>query len=119
MSTSNFPQIPGIDTEDGLLRMMNKPSLYEKVLRDFHTRFINEMAQLQALLDSAKYDEAAHRVHSAKGLAGTIGAGDLQDAARQLETPLRGGQAPDADQLGCFAAELARVLQGIRQAFPD
>lgn len=118
MTPPDFPQIPGVNTEDGLVRMMNKPSLYEKVLRDFHARFIDEMPQLQALLSAADYEAAAHRVHSAKGLAGTIGAVTLQDLARQLEAPLREGQAPAEQQLAAFSAELTRVLQGIRAAFP-
>ncbi|WP_371323838.1 Hpt domain-containing protein [Dechloromonas sp. ZY10] len=118
MTTPDFPQLPGINTEDGLARMMHKPSLYEKVLRDFHARFIDELPQLQVLLAGADYAAAAHRVHSAKGLAGTIGAIALQDLARQLEAPLREGQAPAGEQLAAFAAELERVLQGIRSAFP-
>lgn len=118
MSTPDFPTIPGINTEEGLARMMNKPSLYEKVLRDFHARFIDVLPQLQALLAAADHDAAAHRVHSAKGLAGTIGASPLQDAARQLEAPLREGRTPDEALVGTFASELERVLQGISNAFP-
>ena len=115
---TNFPAIPGIDTADGLARMMNRATLYEKVLRDFHGRFVEEMSQLQALLSAGDYEEAAHRVHSAKGLAGTIGAAQLQESARQLEAPLRDGGAPDAALIQAFASELQRVLDGIRQAFP-
>jgi len=112
-----FPSIPGIDTADGLARMMNKPHLYEKVLRDFYSRFLDEMVQLDALLATAQYEEAARRVHSAKGLSGTVGALPLQEAARQLEAPLRVAQAPSTELQRAFADELARVLAGIRQAF--
>ena len=31
-------ELPGIDKVDGLRRMMNKPALFEKILRDFHSR---------------------------------------------------------------------------------
>lgn len=43
-STDGLPELPGIDKQDGLTRMMNKPLLYEKILRDFHARFMNEAA---------------------------------------------------------------------------
>ena len=97
-------------------RMLNKQALYERVLRDFHARFAGEVALLEAALAAGDVAGAERRAHSAKGLAGTIGARDLQATAFELETALREGQE-HADALARFAAELRRVIDGIGQAY--
>ncbi|MDD2663143.1 MAG: response regulator [Dechloromonas sp.] len=111
-----LPPLPGIDTADGMKRMLNKQALYERVLRDFHARFAGEVALLEAALAAGDVAGAERRAHSAKGLAGTIGARDLQATAFELETALREGQE-HADALARFAAELRRVIDGIGQAY--
>jgi len=116
-ATDELPDLPGIDKAEGLRRMMNKPRLYEKVLRDFHTRFRNETQTLRASIDSGDLVTAERQAHSAKGLAGTIGAGNLQDIARALETALHDGDSSLEDYFSGFEQELGRVLAGIAQGF--
>ena len=118
MTTSDeLPDLPGIDKADGLRRMMNKPRLYEKVLRDFHTRFKDEPVQIRALLEAGEHATAERRAHSAKGLAGSIGACDLSNAAKDLETALREETALVGDRLDRFERELRAVLDGIATGF--
>ena len=112
-----FPPLPGIDTVDGLRRMMNKPRLYEKVLRDFHARFIDEVAAIQRALDAGDTEAAMRRAHSAKGLAGSIGAARLQSAALALEMALRGETRNAKDGLDEFATALKIVIDGIGSRF--
>jgi len=116
-ATDELPDLPGIDKAEGLRRMMNKPKLYEKVLRDFHARFRNEAQALRANIDSGDLVTAERQAHSAKGLAGTIGAASLQDIARALETALRDGDPSLEDYFSGFDQELGIVLTGIAQAF--
>ncbi|WP_412478460.1 PAS domain S-box protein [Azonexus sp. IMCC34839] len=117
MSTpEGLPELPGIDTALGMKRMMNKVALYEKVLRDFHNRFANEAAQIRATWEAGDFTAAERRAHSTKGLAGTIGATALQEAALALEYALKEGQAP-ADVYDRFAQELRTVIDGIAKAF--
>lgn len=112
-----LPDLPGIDKAAGLRRLMNKPKLYEKVLRDFHARFRNETQTLRAAIDSGDLATAERLAHSAKGLAGTIGAGSLQEIARILERALHDGDPLLEDYFTGFAQELAAVLAGIAQGF--
>lgn len=114
---TELPNLPGIDTAEGLRRMMNKASLYEKVLRDFHTRFIDEAQVIRTAIASSDLVAAERHAHSAKGLAGTIGAPGLQDAARALELALHDGDAAPEQFLLHFERELQQVLDSIANGF--
>ena len=112
-----LPELPGIDKADGLRRMMNKPRLYEKVLRDFHARFIDEPQTIRAAIDSGDLATAERRAHSTKGLAGTIGAAGLQNAAKTLETALREGDMTLETLFTEFERELRQVIGSIASGF--
>jgi HPt (histidine-containing phosphotransfer) domain-containing protein len=116
-SSRGFPDLPGIDKADGLKRMMNKETLYEKVLRDFHARFSNEPTLIRAALAAGDFPTAERRAHSTKGLAGTIGAPGLQRAAKELENTLHDGEIPSETIFAQFERELAIVIDGIAGAF--
>ena len=116
-SSCELPELPGIDKADGLRRMMNKPALYEKVLRDFHSRFLGETEAIRAAIDSGDLATAERRAHSSKGLAGTIGASALQQAAKALETALRERDAGLEAFFARFADELRQVIDGIARSF--
>ncbi len=116
-ATDELPDLPGIDKAAGLRRLMNKPSLYEKVLRDFHARFHHETQTLRAAIDSGDLTTAERLAHSAKGLAGTIGAVGLQDIALLLERALHDDDPLWEDYFAGFEQELTLVLTGIAQGF--
>ncbi len=113
-----FPELPGIDIENGLRRMMNKRSLYERVLRDFHKRFAGEAALIRAALAANDIETAQRHAHSTKGLAGSIGAGELQSAALALEEAIRNEGAYPESALSRYEAELKTVIDGIGATFP-
>ncbi len=116
-STDGLPELPGIDKADGLKRMMNKTALYEKVLRDFHARFASESEAIRAAIASRDFATAERRAHSAKGLAATIGASQLREAARQLEILLNRSEVPPATVLTRFKQQLQQVIDGIAAGF--
>jgi len=108
-----LPELPGIDCAEGLRRMMNKPALYRKVLHDFHQRFAGEGRAIRQALLVNNREEAERRAHSCKGLAGTIGAGDLQHTAYELEQALRESAIDAEKQLQDFETALQIVIAGI------
>ena len=112
-----FPDLPGIDTAEGLRRMMNKSRLYERVLRDFHQRFRDEADHIRTALAAGDRDEARRRAHSTKGLAGSIGAVALQAAALRLEAAIADATDDQAAALAAYADELQRVIAGIARGF--
>jgi HPt (histidine-containing phosphotransfer) domain-containing protein len=117
MSADGLPDLPGIDKADGLRRMMHKPALYEKILRDFHARLIDTPQVIRATLTSGDFVTAERHAHSAKGLAGTIGAHKLQDAAKHLEDALHAGEIPSEPVFALFELELRTVIDGIASGF--
>jgi signal transduction histidine kinase/CheY-like chemotaxis protein len=116
-SADGLPDLPGIDKVDGLRRMMNKPALYEKVLRDFHARFMTEPDVIRDAMRAGDFATAERRAHSTKGLAGTIGALGLQNAAKELELALRQGEPLPEDVFQRFEDELNAVIASIAQGF--
>jgi HPt (histidine-containing phosphotransfer) domain-containing protein len=116
-ASAKFPELPGIDVEDGLRRMMNRPAFFEKVLRDFHARFLGETERILAALAANETEEATRRAHSLKGLCGNIGATKLADLARELEFAIKESKPELDNALALVDAELAVVLDGIKQVF--
>jgi CheY-like chemotaxis protein len=113
-----LPDIAGLDTATGLRRAVNKKKLYRQLLlmftndfADFHTVFVNHFAGEQ-------WEEAERRAHSLKGLAGTIGANDVQLAAAALEAACERRQAEGAAAaLTALTPPLTALLTGLRQFF--
>lgn len=116
-SDAAFPEIPGIDIQDGLARMRFKKSLYEKVLRDFHARFAGEPERIRAALAADNWDEARRMAHSLKGLCATIGALPLAAIAKDLEGYLKERDANYQALLEALEQALKDVLDGIGKAF--
>ncbi len=112
-----MPYLPGIDSVDGLRRMLNRTAFYEKVLRSFQARFSGEGERIRANLAERATEEARRRVHSVKGIAGTIGAMELAARALALEQAI----AADGPELqSCVLGleeELRVVVGGIERAF--
>ena len=114
---TRIPDIPGIDVEAGLHRMLNRPALYEKVLRDFHSRFSGEAERIRTALASQESGSAARGAHSLKGTGGMIGANTLAAFAAELEQAITTGSPDISASLERFEKELNRVLDGVKSAF--
>jgi signal transduction histidine kinase/DNA-binding response OmpR family regulator len=87
-------KIDGLDLQAGLRRVMGREDRYLELLRNFVREQSDACERIEHALAEGKLAEAERAAHTLKGLAGTIGAHALYDAAQQLE---EGMQAPDAD----------------------
>ncbi|WP_150430554.1 response regulator [Dechloromonas sp. CZR5] len=117
--TPPFPEIAGIDTGDGLRRMMHKPVLYERVLRDFRKRFTGEPGRIRDALAAGDHATATRLAHSLKGTGGTIGAIRLASLAKNLEEAMKESRPAQDEILAAFEDELEHVLASIEAAFPS
>lgn len=104
------------NTADALARLMDNKKLYQKLLDKFAAGYTNYDAQIDQALADGKMDEGVHLAHTMKGLAGNLGAVDLQEASRELEMLFRGGDAGAdfAPLVEKFKAELNRALDEIK-----
>jgi CheY-like chemotaxis protein len=103
-----------IDTADGLARCLGQTHLYRRVLHGFRDANVDFPLTMRVALAQSNWNEALRRAHDMKGLAGTIGARNLHEAAQALHSAVvsRDRGAASA-QLARVNAELASVLEEI------
>ena len=107
-SSGDLPSVTGLDTSDGLARVGGNEKLYRKLLRDFAAqqgRAAEQIAEALATGDAAVAERLAHTL---KGVAGNLGASDLQAAAGKLERCLR--ERASADDIEIARQQVASVL---------
>jgi two-component system, sensor histidine kinase and response regulator len=100
--------LPPFDLDVALARANGKPSLLHKLIRRFGEQYAGFGARVEALLGQGDLASTRREVHSLKGIAGTLGAERLMQAAAALEDALAAGQA---DDLARLQAELHRELE--------
>jgi PAS domain S-box-containing protein len=111
-----FDDIPGIDTAEGLQRSDYNVALYLKLLRDFERHHSEDGRLLQSLLMQGKNMEGMQLAHTLKGVAGNLGAKQLQDICRKIENNLPySGELSDVEELQRI---LKRLIKAIKQ-IPD
>ncbi|WP_394172693.1 PAS domain S-box protein [Thalassotalea litorea] len=91
VKTSLPPKMITINVNDGLRRAMNNSLLYQKLLLGFSKSQQGFKAKFRAAIEHNDVDEAVYLAHTLKGLAGNIGAFDVQQNAEVLEQQARSG----------------------------
>ena len=101
-------RLPGIDLRAGLQTTEGNQPLYLKLLRRFHEgqRYFEQ--NFREALRAGEQDTATRHAHTLKGLAGTIGAKKLQEAARHLEA-----QSLTKGHPGELESSLRHVLEAL------
>jgi PAS domain S-box-containing protein len=83
--SEDFPSMIGLDMEDGLNRVAGNRKLYLKLLRQFIEQQGPAVRQIAAALATGDIALAERQAHTLKGVAGNIGARQVQTAAGALE----------------------------------
>ena len=102
--------IDGLNTVDGLKRVMGNVRLYSKLLEKFRESYDGFPDKLKESLAKEDYEQAESDVHSLKGVAGNLGADELFNSIVELERELR---KRDLDPDICF--ESGRITTGLLQ----
>jgi CheY-like chemotaxis protein len=84
--------IKGINIREGLMRVGGNEKLYLSILIKLRDDYAETDQEIKALLQSKKTGEAERLAHSVKGVAGNVGAGQLQEAAAGLEHAIKEGE---------------------------
>jgi HPt (histidine-containing phosphotransfer) domain-containing protein len=84
-----LPSMPGLDTQDGLTRVGGNRKLYRKLLRQFVEKQGPVAVQIDDALNNGDRELAERLAHTLKGVAGNIGAKQIQFAAADLEKSIR------------------------------
>jgi two-component system sensor histidine kinase/response regulator len=107
---SDLPVVAGLDVKAGLARAAGNGTLYVKLLRQFVEQQASAPDEIAAALQRGETKVAERTAHTLKGVAGTLGAGVVQDAAAIVE---RGIAHPDA------AAPVGPALAALRTTLGD
>ena len=81
-----------LDTVGALKRLGDNQVLYQRLLSTFRREHAGDAQELRAALQGGERELANRLAHTLKGLAGTIGAGYLSEACRQLESAIKKGE---------------------------
>ena len=110
---------PALHRTDGLARCMGNEALYARLLKGFRDAEAGFADAVRRALTEQRHSDALRRAHDMKGLAATLGAYPLLEAALALHTTLAAGPGSDAAaQLDRTATELDRVLREIDTYLP-
>lgn len=106
--------LPALNVRAGMVRAMGKRDTYLNLLCKFKSRFAYFSSSLQRCYAAGEMETAIIQVHSLKGIAASLGAGSLHNAAKELEQQLRRGHSPDAlPRVEHLLIELMQQLQGL------
>jgi signal transduction histidine kinase/ABC-type amino acid transport substrate-binding protein/DNA-binding response OmpR family regulator/HPt (histidine-containing phosphotransfer) domain-containing protein len=112
-------ELPGIDFQRGLKYVGGNRTLYKKMLREFLDNHGNDVRPLRRQLADDNFKAARRQVHILRGVAGTIGATRLADAAGSLEDSLRAGTPVNAGQVDAFGLACAELFGSLVQWLPS
>jgi HPt (histidine-containing phosphotransfer) domain-containing protein len=104
--------MPGFDLKMAVQRLEGNSELLARLLTGFAEEQSETLAQLDALMQAGEGEQVAILLHTLKGVAATLGAVALAEAAQQLEQEVKEG-----DELGAmpaFAEALNAALDAIR-----
>ncbi|MEJ6020802.1 PAS domain-containing hybrid sensor histidine kinase/response regulator [Ramlibacter sp. PS4R-6] len=105
--------IAGLDTALGLKRMMNKKPLYLAMLKRYASGQREAMRELRDALAAGDTATAERLAHTAKAVAGNVGATLVQDQAEQLEQALRHRPADTGVLLDALDAAVLPLLDAL------
>lgn len=113
-----IPNIPGVDVADGLARVADNGELYLSLLRKFVHNHSEIASAVEDALNRGERDLAERLAHTAKGVAGNIGAGRVMGMAAQLERSVRSKDSPGRTReiLQQFATAMDEVVCSIGSA---
>ena len=110
------PKIEGIDVELGMRRVLGKLPRYMNMLRTFVVNQQNTPADIKSALDARDLATAERLAHTSKGVAGNIGATQLQAVAESLEKSIKEGaeEKTVAAQLANFTEVLSTIIEHVK-----
>jgi PAS domain S-box-containing protein len=116
-----LPDVAGLNTKEGLMRVAGNKKLYLKLLRQFSKTEIDAAQRIASALAENDRSRAERLAHSVKGAAGNLGASAVQNAAANLEKAIA-SSASDAEievwraSLEDCLGSLIRGLEPVRAA---
>ncbi|MEX0332389.1 MAG: response regulator [Puniceicoccaceae bacterium] len=112
---TSLAPFPGIELEKGLMHVGGNEERLGKLMLKFRKGQANVVEEIKTALADGDRELAHRTAHTLKGLAGTLGATTLQEAARVLEAALKGepGKKDEDALLVDVEQSLQEVIEGL------
>ncbi|MFZ2956544.1 MAG: response regulator [Candidatus Ozemobacteraceae bacterium] len=110
-----LPMISGLDVEAGLARIGGNMERFLSVLQKFRRSQADAPERVRRALEAGKQDEARICAHTLAGVAGNLGATEVESAARALESAIvkeNGSSYPE------LLGQVENRLQALLSGFP-
>jgi two-component system sensor histidine kinase/response regulator len=110
-----FPELPGVNVAAGLSTTQGNLKLYRKLLLKFRESEADFVDTFRKALTDKDMEAAQRYAHTLKGVAGNIGAEEVQQAATALESACKKNTPPEEIDplLENVAAALCPMLAGL------
>ncbi len=119
-SGPELPPIPGVDVKAGLARVRGNGKVYVDLLRAFRRGYDDNAADMSKALDRGEPEQARQIAHTLKGVAGNLGATEVESAATAIDRHLK-KNAMEAvpPEVARLAAALDETMAGLDRALAD
>ncbi|MBF0528976.1 MAG: PAS domain S-box protein, partial [Deltaproteobacteria bacterium] len=113
-----LPEIQGIDIKNGLGRVGGNQKLYLKLLRKFQDDYPNTPQEIRQALDAGNRELGQRLAHTIKGVAGNIGAEEMEKTAGRLELMIKNNETTGLPEtLSAFESVLGKYITLLREYF--
>ena len=118
-SASALPEsLEGFDLQKGLERVNNKTAFYHKMLLRFEEQLNGEFSDIMESLDKDNTEDAYRKTHTLKGLAATVGAMGLAEAAMTVNQALTDNTEITDEMRNTLKQNIVNVKTGLANLPP-
>ncbi|MBF0529839.1 MAG: response regulator, partial [Deltaproteobacteria bacterium] len=117
--TDDVIALAGLDVTLGLKRVGGNKKLYRKLLVKFHDEYQRATTEIKTAFENGDRELAQRLAHTAKGVAGNIGAQDLFQVGNELEAAIKHGLNEIDSPLKAFDDALRLVLNSLDSLAPS
>ena len=115
----SMPELPGISVAVGLKNVGGNEKFYLKLLLQFFDANRDSANEIREALAQKDRSPAVRLAHTVKGIAATLGAAELAQAAGELEKTLKTGETAGLSALlHEFESHLNQVMHAIEKSQP-
>jgi CheY-like chemotaxis protein len=107
--------LPGIDLANGLSRVGGNENLYRSLLKDFYKNYSDATGKIKESLAKEDKELGVRLAHTVKGVAGNLGARNLQAACADLEAAIKKNTLENIETLlAIFEWNIQTIMTGLQ-----
>ncbi len=108
--------IEGVDVQWGIKRLGGNQQLYAQLIGEFYQRHKDQLQLLLGYQEAGDLKSTIRAIHTLRGVAGNIGAKQLEQVSANLESQLHSHPSPfEAPEWQAFVDSFSLLLAGLEQ----